>query len=194
VQGAAEQSLSRDTNRLGARLDFFRLVSFYFGGLGYYIGNFMTIVTIVFVVYFMLALAVSGWCGPWCGMLLGSQPPLPQAHVQTVSYKPSTANLLFTYYVNVHISQVETYAKLCACLSALMLAAPWLHTIRSLRQRRLGRGRSRQRAPCRCCWRAWVSFFCDRLIPLVVAVERHAHVTPSVLVRPCVTSGQYRPW
>ncbi|KAG5186996.1 1,3-beta-glucan synthase component-domain-containing protein [Tribonema minus] len=58
AQGAAEQSLSRDVNRLGARLDFFRLVSFYFGGLGYYIGNFITIVTIVFVVYFMLALSV----------------------------------------------------------------------------------------------------------------------------------------
>jgi 1,3-beta-glucan synthase len=58
-QGAAEQSLSRDTNRLGARLDFYRLTSFYFGGLGYYIGNFITVATIVFVVYFMLALAVS---------------------------------------------------------------------------------------------------------------------------------------
>lgn len=58
AQGAAEQSLSRDTNRLGLRLDFFRLVSFYFGGLGYYIGNFITVATIVFVVYFMLALAV----------------------------------------------------------------------------------------------------------------------------------------
>lgn len=34
-QGAAEQTLSRDVNRLGDRLDFFRLMSFYFGGLGY---------------------------------------------------------------------------------------------------------------------------------------------------------------
>ncbi|CAN0028205.1 unnamed protein product [Sphacelaria rigidula] len=33
-QGAAEQTLSRDVNRLGDRLDFFRLMSFYFGGLG----------------------------------------------------------------------------------------------------------------------------------------------------------------
>jgi 1,3-beta-glucan synthase component len=60
TQGAAEQSLSRDTARLGARLDFMRLWSFYFGGLGYYIGHFVTVVTIVFVVYFMLAQAVSG--------------------------------------------------------------------------------------------------------------------------------------
>ncbi|CAM9568890.1 unnamed protein product [Chrysoparadoxa australica] len=57
-QGAAEQTLSRDVNRLGSRLDFFRLMSFYFGGLGYYIGNFVTVTTITFVVYFMLALAV----------------------------------------------------------------------------------------------------------------------------------------
>ncbi|CAM9242110.1 unnamed protein product, partial [Phaeothamnion confervicola] len=57
-QGAAEQSLSRDVNRLGLRLDFFRLMSFYFGGLGYYIGNFITVLTITYVVYFMLGLAV----------------------------------------------------------------------------------------------------------------------------------------
>ena len=33
-QGAAEQSLSRDINRIGHRLDFFRLLSLYFGGIG----------------------------------------------------------------------------------------------------------------------------------------------------------------
>lgn len=57
-QGAAEQTLSRDVNRLGDRLDFFRLMSFYFGGLGYYVGNFITVLTVTFVVYFVLALAV----------------------------------------------------------------------------------------------------------------------------------------
>ncbi|CAB1098159.1 GT48 [Ectocarpus sp. CCAP 1310/34] len=57
-QGAAEQTLSRDVNRLGDRLDFFRLLSFYFGGLGYYVGNFITVLTVTFVVYFVLALAV----------------------------------------------------------------------------------------------------------------------------------------
>lgn len=57
-QGAAEQTLSRDVNRLGDRLDFFRLMSFYFGGLGYYVGNFITVLTVTFVVYFILALAV----------------------------------------------------------------------------------------------------------------------------------------
>lgn len=34
AQGAAEQTLSRDVNRLADRLDFFRVMSFYFGGLG----------------------------------------------------------------------------------------------------------------------------------------------------------------
>lgn len=57
-QGAAEQTLSRDVNRLGDRLDFFRLMSFYFGGLGYYMGNFITVLTVTFAVYFILALAL----------------------------------------------------------------------------------------------------------------------------------------
>lgn len=57
-QGAAEQTLSRDVNRLGDRLDFFRLMSFYFGGLGYYMGNFITVLTVTFAVYFTLALAI----------------------------------------------------------------------------------------------------------------------------------------
>ncbi|CAM9094798.1 unnamed protein product [Ascophyllum nodosum] len=58
AQGAAEQTLSRDVSRLGDRLDFFRLMSFYFGGLGYYVGNFITVLTVTFVVYFILALAI----------------------------------------------------------------------------------------------------------------------------------------
>ncbi len=58
AQGAAEQCLSRDVNRLGNSMDYFRLISFYFGGLGYYIGNFTTVVLVTFVVYFMLAIAV----------------------------------------------------------------------------------------------------------------------------------------
>ena len=33
------QTLSRDMFRLARRLDFFRLLSFYFGGIGFYISN-----------------------------------------------------------------------------------------------------------------------------------------------------------
>ncbi len=58
AQGAAEQCLSRDVNRLGSSMDYFRLISFYFGGLGYYIGNFTTVALVTFVVYFMLAIAL----------------------------------------------------------------------------------------------------------------------------------------
>ncbi len=58
AQGAVEQCLSRDVNRLGSSMDYFRLISFYFGGLGYYIGNLTTVALVTFVVYFMLAIAV----------------------------------------------------------------------------------------------------------------------------------------
>ncbi len=58
AQGAAEQCLSRDVNRLGSTMDYCRLISFYFGGIGYYIGNFTTVALVTFVVYFMLAVAV----------------------------------------------------------------------------------------------------------------------------------------
>lgn len=57
-QGNAEQSLSRDLSRLGQRLDFFRLLSFYFGGIGHYLSNTIVMFTLVIIVYTMLALAL----------------------------------------------------------------------------------------------------------------------------------------
>ena len=57
-QGAGEQSLSRDVYRLCHRLDFCRLLSYYYGGIGHYFSNVLTIVTIYAVVYLMAALAV----------------------------------------------------------------------------------------------------------------------------------------
>jgi len=57
-QGNAEQSLSRDLSRICDRLDFFRLMSFYYGGIGHYMANTMVMFTLVVVVYTMLALAV----------------------------------------------------------------------------------------------------------------------------------------
>jgi len=57
-QGNAEQSLSRDMSRLCDRLDFFRLMSFYYGGIGHYLANTMVMFTLVTVVYFMVGLAV----------------------------------------------------------------------------------------------------------------------------------------
>lgn len=58
AQGNAEQMISRDMHRLCERLDFFRLLSFYYGGIGHYVANAMIMITLIIVVYFMLALAV----------------------------------------------------------------------------------------------------------------------------------------
>ena len=58
AQGNAEQMISRDMYRLCERLDFFRLLSFYYGGIGHYIANAMIMITLIIVVYFMLALAI----------------------------------------------------------------------------------------------------------------------------------------
>lgn len=57
-QGAAEQSLSRDVYRMCNRLDFFRLLSFYYGGIGHYFSNVLTILTVYVVVYLMAVLAI----------------------------------------------------------------------------------------------------------------------------------------
>lgn len=57
-QGAAEQSLSRDVYRMCCRLDFFRLLSFYYGGIGHYFSNVLTILTVYAVVYLMAVLAI----------------------------------------------------------------------------------------------------------------------------------------
>ena len=40
------------------RLDFFRLNSLYYGGIGHYFSNVLTIFTVYIVVYLMAALAV----------------------------------------------------------------------------------------------------------------------------------------
>jgi callose synthase len=57
-QGAAEQIISRDVYRMCHRLDFFRLLSFYYGGIGHYISNVLTISTIIVVVNLMTLLAI----------------------------------------------------------------------------------------------------------------------------------------
>lgn len=57
-QGAGEQSLSRDVYRMCNRLDFYRLLSFYYGGIGHYFSNVLTILTVYVVVYLMVVLAI----------------------------------------------------------------------------------------------------------------------------------------
>jgi callose synthase len=58
AQGNAEQTLSRDMYRICERLDFFRLMSFFYGGIGHYLANAMIMFTLITVVYFMLGLAM----------------------------------------------------------------------------------------------------------------------------------------
>jgi callose synthase len=57
-QGNAEQSISRDMNRLCTRLDFFRLLSFFYGGIGHYMANTLVMFTLVLVVYTMVITAI----------------------------------------------------------------------------------------------------------------------------------------
>lgn len=57
-QGAGEQSLSRDVYRMCHRLDFSRLLSYYFGGIGHYFSNVLTVLTVYVVIYLMAILAL----------------------------------------------------------------------------------------------------------------------------------------
>ena len=75
-QGNAEQSLSRDMYRICDRLDFFRLMSFYYGGIGHYIANTMVMFTLVVVVYTCLGLAIYGEEG------VHGRPMLPEGVLQ----------------------------------------------------------------------------------------------------------------
>ena len=57
-QGAAEQSISRDVSRMLGRVDFFRLLSYYFGGIGHYLSSVLTVAAIWLLVYLLLGLAL----------------------------------------------------------------------------------------------------------------------------------------
>ena len=60
-QGNAEQCLSRDVARLANRLDFPRLLSYFFGGIGHYINSTVTVFTIILVTYSIAFMAVFGF-------------------------------------------------------------------------------------------------------------------------------------
>ncbi|TYZ59537.1 hypothetical protein PybrP1_003455 [[Pythium] brassicae (nom. inval.)] len=51
AQGAAEQSLSRDVYRISQRLDFFKLLSFYYNHVGFYLSMSMIIWTVFLLLY-----------------------------------------------------------------------------------------------------------------------------------------------
>ncbi|XP_022769983.1 callose synthase 10 isoform X3 [Durio zibethinus] len=58
--GNGEQVLSRDVYRLGQLFDFFRMLSFYFTTVGYYVCTMMTVLTVYIFLYGRVYLAFSG--------------------------------------------------------------------------------------------------------------------------------------
>ncbi|KAJ0968111.1 hypothetical protein J5N97_025028 [Dioscorea zingiberensis] len=58
--GNGEQVLSRDIYRLGQLFDFFRMLSFYFTTVGYYVCTMMTVLTVYIFLYGRVYLALSG--------------------------------------------------------------------------------------------------------------------------------------
>ncbi|KAI3937001.1 hypothetical protein MKX01_015216 [Papaver californicum] len=60
VGGNGEQSLSRDVYRLGHRLDFFRMLSFFYTTVGFFFNTMMVIVTVYSFVWGRLYLALNG--------------------------------------------------------------------------------------------------------------------------------------
>ncbi|XP_035551340.1 callose synthase 5 [Juglans regia] len=58
--GNGEQTLSRDIYRLGHRFDFFRMLSFYFTTVGFYVSAMMVVITVYVYLYGKLYLSLSG--------------------------------------------------------------------------------------------------------------------------------------
>ncbi|KAI5335429.1 hypothetical protein L3X38_025562 [Prunus dulcis] len=58
--GNGEQTLSRDIYRLGHRFDFFRMMSFYFSTIGFYISAMLVVLTVYAFLYGRLYLSLSG--------------------------------------------------------------------------------------------------------------------------------------
>jgi callose synthase len=60
ASGNGEQVLSRDVYRLGHRLDFFRMLSFYYTTVGFFISNMIVVLTIFVFLWGRVYLALSG--------------------------------------------------------------------------------------------------------------------------------------
>lgn len=58
--GNGEQMLSRDVYRLGHRLDFFRMLSFYYTTVGFYVSNMLIVLTVYAFLWGRVYLALSG--------------------------------------------------------------------------------------------------------------------------------------
>ncbi|KAM0864548.1 hypothetical protein ACQ4PT_043856 [Festuca glaucescens] len=60
ASGNGEQTLSRDVYRLGHRLDFFRMLSFFYTTIGFYLNTMMVVLTVYAFVWGRFYLALSG--------------------------------------------------------------------------------------------------------------------------------------
>ncbi|XP_004294021.1 PREDICTED: callose synthase 11 [Fragaria vesca subsp. vesca] len=60
ASGSGEQVLSRDVYRLGHRLDFFRMLSFFYSTVGFYFNTMMVVLTVYSFLWGRLFLALSG--------------------------------------------------------------------------------------------------------------------------------------
>lgn len=60
ASGNGEQVLSRDVYRLGHRLDFFRMLSFYYTTVGFFISNMIVVLTVFVFLWSRVYLALSG--------------------------------------------------------------------------------------------------------------------------------------
>ena len=57
--GNGEQSISRDVHRLGARLDWFRLMSWYHSGIGFFINSTLTMSSVYLAVWLVFLFALT---------------------------------------------------------------------------------------------------------------------------------------
>lgn len=60
ASGNGEQILSRDVYRLGHRLDFFRMLSFYYTTVGFFISNMLVVLTVYSFLWGRCYMALSG--------------------------------------------------------------------------------------------------------------------------------------
>ena len=60
ASGNGEQILSRDVYRLGHHLDFFRMLSFYYTTVGFFVSNMMVVLTVYSFLWGRVYLALSG--------------------------------------------------------------------------------------------------------------------------------------
>eukprot|EP00198_Chlamydomonas_reinhardtii_P003824 XP_001693160.1 glycosyl transferase [Chlamydomonas reinhardtii] len=89
--GGADLATSREVHRLGTRLDFFRLMSFYHGGLGHYLNSYLTL--------------IAAWYNIWALLLTA----LADAMELGVSGEPGQVSMTQTYNVQ-QVLQLGTLA------------------------------------------------------------------------------------